>query len=134
MVWTTSIYNYIYILGISRSVGEYSCSQLSTLFYMEHPRCVNFSYSLKNIPIPSGNAYKKRLIEKVENVTKRMRWRAFFFLENSGDLEQKQPKEEMFRFKSRKCPPQIDEVKPFEEDLLKMIKNIKFKKAVPSHP
>ena len=104
---------------------------------MKHPRRVNFNYSLKNIPILSANTYKKRLIEKVESITKRMRWKAFFFQTNSGDLKETQLKEETFGFKSRKCPPQIDNLKPFEEDLLRLIGNIKLKKSarpVPSNP
>lgn len=39
-----------------------------------------FKYSMKNIPVPSNSEYIKRLIEEVETFTKRLRWRAFFFL------------------------------------------------------
>jgi hypothetical protein len=35
-------------------------------------RQFQFDYSLKNIPIPSQDAYLNNLIEKVESVTKRM--------------------------------------------------------------
>ena len=42
-----------------------------------------FCYSMKNIPLPLKNAYLKRLIEKVESVLKRMRWKAFSFDQNS---------------------------------------------------
>ena len=103
---------------------------------LEPPRCVNFNYSLKNIPIPSANTYKKRLIKKVECVIKRMRWKAFFFLTNGDDLEEGHPMEETLEFKSRKCPPQIDDLKPFEEDLIRLIENIKFKclQSVLGHP
>ena len=58
-----------------------------------------------------------------------MRWKAFFFLTNGGDLEERHPLEETFGFKSTKCPPQMDNLKPFEEDLVRLIKNIKFKKV-----
>ena len=93
---------------------------------MDEPRRTNLSYSLKNIPIPSPNAYRKRLIEKVESVIKRMRWRAFYFLregENSGSAEEK------FGLKSKKCPPQIEELKPFEDDMIKLIENIDFRRV-----
>ena len=43
---------------------------------------------MKNIPIPPINAYLKKLIEKVENVIKRMRWKAFFF-EQDGEQDEK---------------------------------------------
>ena len=41
-----------------------------------------FTYSLKNIPLPSKYAYKKSLIEKTEALIKRMRWKALFFDKN----------------------------------------------------
>lgn len=84
-----------------------------------------FNYSLKNIPIPSEKLYKKLLIEKVEDVTKRMRWKAHFFEkgENSNDKQQK------YGFKSRKCPPQIKDMESFESDLVEMTQNIKFRKT-----
>ena len=51
-----------------------------------------FGYSTKNIPIPSGNDYKKALIEK------RMRWKAHFFLNS----ETKHDKKETYGFNSKK--------------------------------
>ena len=48
---------------------------------------MNIDYSLKNIPIPSADSYKRRLIEKVESVIRRMRWKAFFFLKGSEEVE-----------------------------------------------
>ena len=52
-------------------------------------------YSNKNIPIPSQNEYKIQLISKVENVLKRMRWKALQFL---GKLEENN--KETYGFKS----------------------------------
>ena len=40
----------------------------------------NIAYSNKNIPIPSENEYKLKLIMKTENFLKRMRWKALAFL------------------------------------------------------
>ena len=77
---------------------------------------LNFDYSMKNIPIPSAKAYKKKLIEKTESLIKRMRWKAFFFLKKGENNDQKTGTE-TFGFKSRKCPPQIDELKPLEDDM-----------------
>ena len=45
-----------------------------------------FNYSLRNIPITSEKLYKKRLIEKLEDVTKRMRWKAHFFESGERNL------------------------------------------------
>ena len=47
---------------------------------MDAPKRLDLGYSLKNIPLPSPDTYTARLIEKVEDLIKRMRWRAFFFL------------------------------------------------------
>jgi len=38
-----------------------------------------FNYSTKNIPIASEKCYTKRLIEKTEELLRRMRWKAFHF-------------------------------------------------------
>ena len=83
-----------------------------------------FNYSLKNIPVPSEQLYKKRLIEKVEDVTKSMRWKVHFF--ESG--EKNPGKAHKSKFKSRKCPPQVKELESFENDLVDMVRNIKFRK------
>ena len=82
-------------------------------------------YSLKNIPIPSEDAYTTRLIEKVESVLKRMRWKAFFYLKGPTTDDPK----ETYGLKSRKCPPQVDELKAFEDDALKMIEMIEFRRV-----
>ena len=80
---------------------------------------------MKNIPIPSVNTYKSRLVEKVESVLKRMRWKAFFFLRDD-DIRNTQDKH---GFRTKKCPPQIEELRSFEEDMSRMIENIKFRKV-----
>ena len=41
---------------------------------------IYFNYSLKNIPVPSRTSYKLQLIDKIEILIKRMRWKAHFFL------------------------------------------------------
>ena len=82
----------------------------------------SIEYSTKNIPIPSKKLYLKTLTEKVEKVIKRMRWKAFFF-DNPNDNE----KTENFGFKTFACPPQHNDLKNFENDLLGMIKSITFK-------
>ena len=46
-------------------------------------RKFRFDYSLKNIPMPSQDAYWRNFIENVENVIKRMRWKANFFLKGN---------------------------------------------------
>ena len=77
---------------------------------------------MKNIPIPSDTEYTKRLIEKVEDFTKRLRWRAFFFL----NPDSRPSRTETYGFKSLRSPPPIQQLKKFEDDLLKLIEDVKF--------
>jgi hypothetical protein len=86
-------------------------------------RQFRFDYSLKNIPIPSQDAYLKNLIEKVESVIKRMRWKAHFFNKNSINKNQNN----RFGLASNKTPSSIPEMKPFETDLIKLIENMQFR-------
>jgi len=84
---------------------------------------------MKNIPIPPRNSYLKKLIEKTENLIKRMRWKAFFFERNKEKDEDNNDDSETnnYGFRSRKCPPHNDELDNFESDLYDMIKNIEFR-------
>ena len=95
-----------------------------------------FEYSMKNIPIPSRNTYMKKLIEMTESVIKRMRWKAFFFEQNKhknrtddSTNDDDNAKENNFGFKSRKCPPQNEELNKFESDVYDMIKNVEFRQV-----
>lgn len=93
---------------------------------------LNLDYSYKNIPLPSHNEYRKVLLEKVESVIKRMRWKAFFFLkknETDNELDDDITKQSCkFGFKSRKSPPLIPEMQNFENDMLKMVENVEFRR------
>ena len=86
---------------------------------------LSFNYALKNIPLPSQKSYKTKLIEKVEQVIKRMRWKAAFLDKKEEELG----RPEKFGFKTRTCPPQVKEMIPFENDLFDMIKRVKFREV-----
>lgn len=86
---------------------------------------LQFDYSVKNIPIPPKDTYKIRLLEKVESVIKRMRWKALFFLNQKPDQQQSNK----FNLKWRICPPPIEELKPFEDDMFQIVENVKFKQV-----
>ncbi len=60
------------------------------------------------------------LIEKVENVLKRMRWKAHFFLKGDKVSDQNN----RFGLPSNKTPPTILEMKSFENDVINLIENI----------
>ena len=86
------------------------------------PFALNFS--TKNIPIPSNRYYLKCLLEKTEDFVRRMRWRAFFF-----DAQTAQANAELkFGFRSRRHPPPIKDLERFEEDLLNLVRKIKFRR------
>ena len=69
----------------------------------------------------------KKLIKMSESIMKRMRWRAFFDLK-SEDEEDIQEEEEHYGLNTCRCPPQIDELKSFEDDIANLIGKIQFRK------
>ncbi len=84
---------------------------------------VNFGYSTKNIPAPSQKEYLKNFIAKTEKFIRAIRWRTYFFL-NPDD---KPKKKETYGFKSTLNTKPIRELKQFEDGMLDLIQNIKFK-------
>ena len=67
--------------------------------------------------------YQLNLIDKVESLIKRMRWRAFYYLnQQKCDNNIK----EMFGFTTRKCAPPCSDLIPFEKDLSDMVTSSKF--------
>ena len=84
----------------------------------------NIDYSTKSIPIPTKHEYKIQLISKVKQFIKRMRWKALQFLGKLDNTVQVN-----YRFKTRKCPPCVEELIDFENDMMYMVKNIEFENA-----
>ena len=84
---------------------------------------LDIDYSSKNIPIPSKELYLIKLIEKIESVVKRMRWRAYFF---SKEKQESYICRENCGFESRNSPPQCEPIEAFENEFVDMIPNIKF--------
>ena len=82
----------------------------------------NFGYSVKNIPIPTQTAYLKKTILQTEKLCRRMRWRAYFYLNPEAKTRDKNT----YGFNSTRASPQVNELHNFEKKLLSMIKNIKF--------
>ena len=89
---------------------------------------IRFNYSLKNIGLPTHDQYRRAIINKTEDVIQRMRWRAFFYL-NGDTNTQSQTKTQTFGLKSKNSPPTIPDMKPFEEDLTRMIENVQFRQS-----
>ena len=84
---------------------------------------INLAYSLKNIPISDERSYKLQFIEKIEIFIKRMWWKAIFF--NNKDKPDDH-KEQRYRLKTSNCALQVNEMIPFEDDLIQLVKRITF--------
>ena len=82
---------------------------------------LKFDYSMKNIPVTTERNYLLKLIEKIEMVIKRMRWKVIYF-----DMKGNNIKTETYGLKSQKTPSPINELAAFENDLIELVKNIKF--------
>ena len=80
-------------------------------------------YSLKNVPIPSKESYQLNLIDKIESLVKRMKWRAFCY---SNQQKFNNEFKETFDFKSKRCPPHCSDLITLEKDLSHMVKSLKF--------
>ena len=85
---------------------------------------VNFNQSLKNIPVPDKRTYREDLIGAIEKVIKNMRWKALAFFKPFANKNK-----ETFGLKSTNSPKTIDQMKAFEDDLVKMAQNIEFRKV-----
>ena len=89
---------------------------------------VNLGYSTKNIPLADKKNYKVELVRKTEALIKRMRWKAIFFLaRDKNEVEEDADRPETFGLPSKKCPSQVKELIQFENDLLKLVKDIEFR-------
>ena len=84
---------------------------------------MDFSYSMKNISLPSQKEYVLQLIHCVEIFVRNLRWRAYFYLN-----PQQKPQKENFDFKSLKAAPKIKELQWLEDAMYELVRNIKFKK------
>ena len=87
---------------------------------------INLGYSVKNIPFTNERKYKLKLVEKIEAIIKRMRWKAIFC---NTPSEERQPNIETYGLKSSNCPRQVKELIPFENDLMQLAKDIKFRRT-----
>ena len=63
-------------------------------------------------------------MDKIEQVIKRMRWKAFFYINPSSENMQ-----QTYGSKMLNCPPKIKEMVLFERDLWDLVNKIKFRKV-----
>ena len=84
-------------------------------------------YSPKNIPFPSYHVFRLALTEKIVDFVKRLRWKAFFYLDSCKNTDD--VKKDVYNLKSQNTPPNNRRLDSFETDLFKLIKMVKFKKV-----
>ena len=56
-----------------------------------------------------------------------MRWKANFNLNKDDENRNTKTENETYGFKTRKCPPQCEEMENLKKDLMNIVRNIKFK-------
>ncbi|XP_070575105.1 uncharacterized protein [Ptychodera flava] len=89
---------------------------------------ISFDYSMKSIPMPSIKAYMTQFIAMVDSFFGNIRW-AYINKNKKDDSDDQRSFDGKYGFRSRKQPPQVEELKPFEEAVLNLVDNIKFRKV-----
>ena len=90
---------------------------------------LNFDYSLKKNRRPDEKSNNLRLLEKIEIFIKKMRWRAIFFINNNNKTTEDHKQGFSYSLKSGRSPPQVKYLIQFEDDLVRMVKELKFRKV-----
>ena len=80
---------------------------------------------MKNIGIPQNKTYLLQLIEKIEMVIKRMRQKELC----NWKKETNGIKTEWYGLRSSKTPKRVKELIPFENDLIALVQNIRFRQT-----
>ena len=76
----------------------------------------------------SEKTYLVQLMEKIEIVITRMRLKGIHFNNKNSRDNNKEENIEWYGLKSPYSPRQVKELIPFENDLVELIRNIKFRK------
>ena len=85
----------------------------------------NFGFSTNDIPIATERQYKLKLVEKIDAVIWRMRWKVFYFEESDT---RNNSKNIYYSLTSDKSPPLMKHLELFEKDLFKVVEKLKFRK------
>ena len=93
---------------------------------------VTFNHSLKNIPISDKRAYMSKLFDMTSKFIDRIKWAAYFFDKRNdvcdNDLETDNNSEPRI-FPTRHSAPANTKLIPFEDDLWRIVKSVKFRTA-----
>ena len=130
ITWKVSrygVFSGLYFPAFGMNSEWYSWALLYGFIYMMQK--VNFGYSINNIPIPSKRTCLLQLMEKVEMVITRMRWKAIHFSNNNNNSidNNKEENTEWYGLKPLYSPTWVKEHITFKNDLVELIRNIKFR-------
>ena len=82
----------------------------------------DLNYSLKSIPIHEKTVFQNKLVENVEKVFTRMRWK-LWHIRNPRKADPK----ETFGFRTVKVAPPSPDLQEFEEDVLSMVTRVEYR-------
>ena len=80
---------------------------------------LNFGYSLKNIPTRDEKSYKLWLLEKIEVFIKKQKQKSYGRWQTGFN----------YGLRSGKSSPQVKDLIQFEDDLVRILKELKFRKV-----
>ena len=83
---------------------------------------LKFGFLMKSIPLTTERSYLLKLIEQIKMVIKRMRWKVIYCGMKGNSI-----KTETYGLKNQNAPPLINELAACENDLIELVKNIKFR-------
>lgn len=86
---------------------------------------MSFDYSTKNIPLPKASQYRKRLIEKTEQLIRRMRWHTYSFLNPDINANRKNT----YGFNSQRKTPYMHKLREFENHVPNITKKVEFSES-----
>ena len=90
---------------------------------------LNFDYSLKYMPTPGEKSYKLRLLEMIEIFIQKMRCRTIIFINNNKKAAQDYKQGFSYGLKNGRSPPQVKDLIQFEDNLVRIVKQLKFCKV-----
>ena len=92
-------------------------------------KLIEFSYSLKNIPVYSNKSYTLKIFDQTAKFINIMRWKVFYF-ENKNTNDDTTTFDSTLKdidiYGSKRSAPVMEKLKAFETDLFDLIKSIKF--------
>ena len=89
-----------------------------------------FEHSLKNVPIPNKETYKKALLAQTGILREKVSWKTFFHLNPEAKVKDVP---NSYGFRTAKQAPRVKELRKFEEDLYNLVTNVEFKDTKPTH-